>query len=73
VAASDIWAVGQAGGATFAEHFDGTTWSVVATANPPTTSGAFNVLLAVTALPDGTVVAVGVQSNGAARRPLILQ
>jgi hypothetical protein len=32
--ANDIWAVGQVDKATFTEHFNGTTWSVVPRANP---------------------------------------
>jgi hypothetical protein len=72
--ATDIWAVGQVGTATFAEHFDGTTWHVASIANPTPPSGGSNDLLAVIALPDGTVVAVGSQSHGVTdTHPLILQ
>jgi hypothetical protein len=71
--ANDIWAVGQVGQSTFAEHFDGTTWTIVPTANPTPPPGNANTLLAVTALADGTVVAVGSQSDGVISHPLILQ
>jgi hypothetical protein len=71
--ATNIWAVGQVGNATFAEHFDGTTWNFVSIANPTSPSGGSNDLLAVTALPDGTVVAVGGQDHGVTdTHPLIL-
>jgi hypothetical protein len=68
VSADDIWAVGGqetirdqqvTSSKTLVEHFDGTSWSVVASANSPTTAGTFNGLAGVTALADGTVVAVG--------------
>jgi hypothetical protein len=71
--AGDIWAVGQVGQSTFAEHFDGTTWTIVPTADPTPPAGDANALLAVTALADGTVVAVGSQSDGVVSHPLILQ
>jgi hypothetical protein len=59
VSANDIWAVGNAAGA-FTEHWDGTSWSVIAT---PSGVGGLN---GVTALSDGTVVAVGEGTNGSA-------
>jgi hypothetical protein len=57
VSANDIWAVGNAAGA-FTEHWDGTSWSVIAV---PSGAGDLN---GVTALGDGTVVAVGKGTNG---------
>jgi hypothetical protein len=59
ISAKDIWAVGDAAGA-FTEHWDGTSWSVIAT--PKGVGG----LSGVTALGDGTVVAVGEGTNGSA-------
>ncbi len=62
VSANDIWAVGNFTDPstgferTLTEHYDGTSWSVVA--SPNATSG-HNSLSGVTALADGTVVAVG--------------
>jgi hypothetical protein len=55
ISAKDIWAAGSAVGKTLTEHWDGTSWSVIASPNP----GPFNFLNAVTALGDGTVAAVG--------------
>jgi hypothetical protein len=63
ISASDIWAVGGASGfpsMPIAEHFDGTSWSIVAT---PSGVSSLNGL---TALSDGTVVAVGKGTNGSA-------
>jgi hypothetical protein len=59
ISAKDIWAVGDAAGA-FTEHWDGTSWSVIAT---PKGVGDLN---GVTALSNGTVVAVGEGTNGSA-------
>jgi hypothetical protein len=61
ISANNIWAVG-AGGGTVTEQWDGTTWSIIASPRP-------GELFGVTALSDGTVVAVG--SDGASG--LILQ
>jgi hypothetical protein len=75
VSADDIWAVGAfnkstGGAATLTEHWDGTSWTIVSSPNPGTAS---NALAAVTALSDGTVVAVGTQTNqGTDETPLIL-
>ncbi|MGA2131204.1 MAG: hypothetical protein ABSH50_02730 [Bryobacteraceae bacterium] len=58
-AANDIWVVGETSGTifgTFAEHFDGSTWSRVAT--PDVGSGS-NVLSGVVALAPNNVWAVG--------------
>jgi len=66
---SDVWAVGSTSGATgrqpYVAHFDGTSWSRVAT--PAVAEGG--ELTDVVALSASTVVAVG-RSNGA---PLILR
>jgi hypothetical protein len=74
VSAADVWAVGG----TLVEHFNGTIWSVVASANAPASAGNFNGLAGVTALADGAVVAVGSStvdnSNGTStNHPLIIQ
>jgi len=52
VSANNIWAVGEGAGGSFTERWNGTSWSLLTT---PSGVG----LLAVTALSDGTVVAVG--------------
>jgi hypothetical protein len=74
ISANDILAVG-AGGAgastTLVEQWNGTSWSIISSPNPGDFS---NGLSGVTALSDGTVVAVGFQeseTNGFS--PLILQ
>jgi uncharacterized protein (TIGR03118 family) len=59
ISAKDIWAVGGAVGQSLTEHWDGKSWSVIASPNP----GPGNFLLAATALSDGTVAAVGFQSD----------
>lgn len=51
VSASNIWAIGS-----FSEHWNGTSWSLV---NTPSGVG----ILGITALSDGTVVAVGGSCN----------
>ena len=61
VAPDDVWAVGyqQVNGtdSTLVEHFDGSTWSIVASSTP---SGGFNsALTGVTAISARNVVAVG--------------
>ena len=61
VSANDIWAVGVGAG-TVTEHWDGTSWSIIPSPRP-------GELFGVTALSDGTVVAVG--SDGSSG--LILQ
>jgi hypothetical protein len=58
------WAVGYLGpqpiqGETLAEEWNGTNWTLVPTPNP----GIHNVLLGLTASPDGTVWAVGDQTT----------
>jgi len=52
VSANNIWAVGEGAGGSFTERWNGTSWSLLTT---PSGVG----LLAITALSDGTVVAVG--------------
>jgi hypothetical protein len=70
VSASDIWAVGfqvnpnTGAEVTLTEHFDGKAWSVVPS---PDGSLSNNELFGVTALPTGSVVAVGfAKSNDSA-------
>ena len=78
VSANDIWAVGAgnfstvSGTATLIEHWDGTSWTIVSSPDPGT---ATNALVAVTALSDGTVVAVGNQEDSTTGviSPLIVQ
>jgi hypothetical protein len=64
VSANDIWAVGfeltDDGDFTVTENWNGTSWSVIASPDPV---AAENFLLGVTALSDGTVVAVGSTTN----------
>jgi hypothetical protein len=76
ISASDIWAVGAgnfsttSGTATLIEHWDGTNWTISSSPDP---GNASNALFAVAALSDGTVVAVGSQTNqGTDATPLIL-
>jgi hypothetical protein len=57
ISANDIWAVGNAAG-WFSEHWDGTSWSII---NGRTAGELFGV----TALSNGTVVAVGVAGSSA--------
>jgi hypothetical protein len=78
ISADDIWAVGAgnfstiSGTATLIEHWDRTSWTIVSSPDPGT---ATNALFAVTALSDGTVVAVGNQedSNTGFITPLIVR
>ncbi len=60
--ATDVWAVGQqrSGATTLVEHFDGTAWSVVPSANGTATN---NTLAAVTVLGAKDVWAVGFGTN----------
>jgi hypothetical protein len=70
ISANDIWAVGGAVGQSLTEHWDGTSWSVISSPNP----GPFNFLFAATALSDGTVAAVGAETDQVGNAtPLILQ
>jgi hypothetical protein len=76
VSANDIVAVGVIGSnlidsQTLVEQWNGTSWSIVSSPSPSTTE---NYLEAVTALSDGTVVAVGTQrDNNDVNIPLILE
>jgi len=78
ISANDIWAVGAgnfsttSGTATLIEHWNGTSWTIISSPDPGT---ATNALFAVTALSDGTVVAVGTQENNntGVPTPLIVQ
>jgi hypothetical protein len=71
ISANDIWAVGSIGAAkTLTEHWDGTSWSIIPSPSPAANQ---NELFAVTALGDGTVVAVGHQEDVNTDQPLILQ
>jgi hypothetical protein len=65
VSPTDIWAVGSGpnpASTTLAEHFNGTSWSVVATPNPA--GSTFTQLNAVSALSSNAVWAVGDSSSG---------
>jgi hypothetical protein len=77
VSANDIVAVGVIGSTlidtqTLIEQWNGTSWSIASSPSPSTTE---NYLYAVTALSDGTVVAVGTQRDNTTdiNIPLILQ
>jgi len=78
VSATDIWAVGYTTDPntglqrTLTEHWDGTSWSVIA--SPNATSTGSGTLAGVTALSNGTVVAVGTADDGSGNNNgLILQ
>ena len=80
VSATDIWAVGYTTDPstgfqqTLTEHWDGTSWSVIA--SPNAAPAGSSTLAGVTALADGTVVAVGTisnNSNNSNNNGLILQ
>ncbi len=47
-APNDIWAVGYSGNATFAEHYNGTSWSPVSTPNVGTGPNALHGVVALT-------------------------
>jgi hypothetical protein len=59
------------GSSTLIEQWDGTSWTIVSSPSPSTIE---NYLYAVTALSDGTVVAVGTQRDNTTdiNIPLIL-
>jgi hypothetical protein len=59
ISATDVWAVGQTGVSTLAEHWNGSAWTVVPTPNGATTGVAQNALLAVAAISSSDVWAVG--------------
>jgi hypothetical protein len=65
ISASDIWAVGfnaaSFGGLdTLAEHWNGTSWKIISSANP---GNFMNGLFGASTSSDGTVVAVGFQED----------
>jgi hypothetical protein len=77
ISANDIWAVGTFTdpttdiGRTLTEHFNGTSWSIIASPNPTTGQNSLN---GVTALSTGTIVAVGFSIDGSGdTNGLILQ
>jgi hypothetical protein len=59
---SDVWAVGAAGPNTLAEHWNGSSWSIVPTPNPAG-SGMQAQLLGVTAIASNNVWAVGFSAS----------
>jgi hypothetical protein len=73
---SDAWAVGDqsktrtSAARTLLEHWNGTSWKVVASPNP---RAGLNTLFAVDADSPQDVWAVGTYSNGSALRPLAFQ
>jgi hypothetical protein len=73
VSANDVWAVGEQQGkdgrfATLVEHYDGTRWSVVDSANPGATG---NQLYGVSAAGPNDVWAVGQRNDLTDDRPLV--
>jgi hypothetical protein len=70
ISANNLWAVGETVGKTLTEHWDGKSWSVIASPSP----GRINILFSVTALSDGTVAAVGRETDSSGNSTgLILQ
>ena len=61
ITSTDIWAVGYSG-AALAEHWDGSSWTIVPTPSPPKATGSS--LSAVAALSSTDVWAVGEWTNG---------
>ena len=59
---TDVWAVGTAGANTLAEHWNGSSWSIMPTPNP-VGSGIQAQLLGVTALSSNNVWAVGFSTS----------
>jgi hypothetical protein len=76
ISASDIWAVGfnfasLGSWDTLTEHWDGTSWKIIGSANPGTFK---NALFGVSTLSDGTVAAAGFQQDeGFDAIPLIME
>lgn len=62
VSGSDVWAVGTAGPNTLAEHWNGSSWSIVPTPNPAGT-GVQAQLVGVTAVTSNDVWAVGFSAS----------
>lgn len=72
--ASDAWAVGYGTNSSFtsislAEHWNGSTWSIVSTPNPAASNGTF--LLAAAAVSTSDVWAVGDYQGSSSNEPLI--
>ena len=66
----DVWAVGDYNGTTLTEHWNGTSWSIVAS---PDVSNSFNFLLGVAAVASNNLWAVGYYHNDSTpNRTLIL-
>src|SRR4051794_13492246 len=61
VSTNDVWAVGNAGGDTLTEHWDGTSWSIVPSPHP---GASTNELFEVVALSTNDVWAVGYYYDG---------
>lgn len=76
ISANDIWAVGHSGDPSYAPyqtltlHWDGTSWSIIASPNPGTDNG--NDLTAVAAVAPNDVWAVGWYQSGSYPSALIL-
>jgi hypothetical protein len=76
ISATNIWAVGTFSDANtgldlpLTEHWNGTSWTTVSSA---TVTGEMNVLSGVTALGNGTVVAVGFATSSGGVDPFIPQ
>jgi hypothetical protein len=76
ISATDIWAVGTFSDPSssldlpLTEHWDGTSWSMVSSAN---VTGKMNVLSGVTARSDGTIVAVGFATSNGGVAPFLRQ
>jgi hypothetical protein len=76
VSANDIWAVGTYSDPNtgfdlpLTEHWDGTSWTLVPS---PSVIGEMNVLSAVTALSNGTVVSVGFATSDGGVPPFFRQ
>ncbi len=67
VTASDCWAVGGAASETAAQHWNGSTWSIIAT---PDTSSPSNFLRAVTCVGSSDCWAVGVTGTSSSKQAL---
>jgi len=59
-ASNDVWAVGSSPSGALVEHWDGTSWKIIGSANPGTFK---NALFGVSTLSDGTVAAAGFQQD----------
>ena len=62
VSGSDVWAIGTAGANTLAEHWNGSSWSIVPTPNPAG-SGVQAQLLGLTTVASNDVWAVGFSAS----------